>query len=218
MTMMTRLSILAALVAAVLLPGAATAYASLIDEVNAGDALAARVDSRAATCNDLSSAEFEHLGEYVMDRMVGSRATHEAMDARMDTMMGSQNADRMHELLGRNYAGCAATSSGGNLVGPGMMGTGMMGGAGGGMMSWGAMMSSSAWNWIHDGTWQHMTRSQWHQHAWRMMGSGVTFDSGGWSLGAVLALIFGSALLGGALVAVGMRLPRRRRPTHPHAG
>ncbi len=45
--------------------------------------------------------------------------------------MGSENADRMHQALGRRYAGCATTGTG--------FGSGMMGGAstGGG---WGAMM------------------------------------------------------------------------------
>lgn len=38
-----------------------------------------------------------------MDRMVGFRATHEAMNARMDAMIGSESADRMHQALGRRY-------------------------------------------------------------------------------------------------------------------
>ena len=88
--MTTRLSILVALLASILAFGASSAYASLSDEVNAGKTIAARVDAGTATCKNLSTTDFEHLGEYVMERMVGSRAAHEAMNARMDAIMGTR--------------------------------------------------------------------------------------------------------------------------------
>jgi hypothetical protein len=78
-----------------------------------------------------------------MERMVGSRSAHEAMNSRIETMIGAVNADRMHQALGRRYAGCATTATGSGMMGGAGMtgGAGMMGGAstGGG---WGAMMGS----------------------------------------------------------------------------
>ena len=154
--MSTRISILAALVASMLAFGAASAYASLSDEVSSGRAIAARVDAGTTACKTLSTTEFEHLGEYVMERMVGSRSAHEAMNGRMEAIIGAGNADRMHQALGRRYAGCATTGRPAH----GMMGGGgMMGGAsaGGG---WGAMMRSDL-SWMRNGSWQHMTRADW---------------------------------------------------------
>ncbi len=72
--MTTRISILVALLASMLAPGAASANASLSKEVNAGRAIAARVDVGTATCTTLTTTDFEHLGEYVMERIRGSRA------------------------------------------------------------------------------------------------------------------------------------------------
>ncbi len=52
--MTTRISILVALVASMLAFGAAAAYASLSDEVNAGKAVAAHVDAGTANCKKLT--------------------------------------------------------------------------------------------------------------------------------------------------------------------
>ncbi len=201
-------------VLATMLLAAGPGLAALAGEVSAGQSVAQRLQSGRADCQSLRSTDFEHLGEYVMDRMVGSRAGHQAMNARMDAMMGEANADRMHELLGRRYAGCGGTASSG--VTPGGLGPGMMGGGGGGMMGGGALMNSASWSWMHDGSWQHMTRAQWHQLAGRMMGGDIAFGSDGRSTGAVIALILGSALVAAALVIVVVRYWPRRRPAEPH--
>jgi hypothetical protein len=34
------------------------------------------------------------------------------MNARMSAMLGAANGERMHELMGRRYAGCAASGAG----------------------------------------------------------------------------------------------------------
>lgn len=215
--MTVRFTSLLASVFAALLLATAPALASLSDEVSAGQTIAGQLQSGAATCKTLSSSDFEHLGEYVMEHMVGSSSVHAAMNARMDQMMGSQNTDRMHQLLGRNYAGCATRTAGNAApTGAGMMGGtggGMMGGSStGGVMGWGAMMSSSAWSWMHDGSWQHMSRGDFQQLATTMMGansgSGI---GGGWSAWVVLAAVFGALLLG-AVIAVALV----RRPRRPH--
>jgi hypothetical protein len=205
-------SLLASVFAALLL-AAAPALASLSDEVSAGQTIAGQLQNGTATCKTLSSSDFEHLGEYVMQHMVGSSSVHAAMNARMDQIMGSQNTDRMHQLLGRNYAGCA-TGSSTAPTGSGMMGGtggGMMGGGStGGVMAWGAMMSSSAWSWMHDGSWQHMSRGDWQQLSTTMMGANSgSGTGGGWSAWAVLAAVFGALLLGAVIAVAVVRRPRR---------
>lgn len=206
--MTSRISILAAVLASALAFGASPALASLTGEVNAGKGVAARVDARTATCKNLSNTDFEHLGEYVMGRIVGSRSAHEAMDARMEAMMGSANADRMHQALGHRYAGCANTSTGYGM----MSGSGMMGATGG----WGAM-TGSGYAWMRNGDWQHLTRAGWQRAGRYMMGNGWMTSAGGsgWSTGAVIALVLGALVLGGVTVFAVLRTPRWRGPSRP---
>jgi hypothetical protein len=210
-----RLTSVLATVFAALLLAAAPALASLADEVSAGKAIAGQLQSATATCKTLSGSDFEHLGEYVMEHMVGSPSVHAAVNARMDRMMGSQNADRMHQLLGRSYAGCITGAA--SATAP--MGSGMMGGSGGGgVIGFGAMMGSSAWSWMHDGGWQHMSRGDWRQLAATMMGTGVSSGSGdGWSTWAVLAAVLGGLLLAGAIATAVVRRPRRPHLPGPSA-
>lgn len=182
------------------------AFASLADEVSAGQAVAAQAQSGKTSCNALSDAQFKHLGEYVMDRMVASRAAHEAMNARMSQAVGVENADRMHELMGRRFAGCATGSAAGDMS----MCPGMMSGSGHGG-GWG-MMSSSDWGWMHSGSWQQMSQSQWRQLASTMMGARFTSGDQGWSTGAVVAVVLGALLLGALLAVLLVRRPWRHRP------
>jgi hypothetical protein len=211
--MTTRISILMALLASMLAFGAATAYASLSDQVNAGKAIAARVDASTATCTNLSTTAFEHLGEYVMERMVGSRSAHEAMNARIEAMMGTENADRMHQALGRRYASCATTGTGYGMMG----GAGMMSGSSTGAGGWAAMMSSDL-SWMRNGSWQHMNRADWQRAGRNMIGSGMMGTaSGDWGIGAVVGVVLGALLLGGLAVYAALRRPWRHGPSHPSA-
>jgi hypothetical protein len=208
MTMTTRLSILIAVLASMLAFGATSALASLSDEVSAGKTIAARGDAGTATCTNLSTTDFEHLGEYVMERTVGSRSAHQAMNARMDAIMGTENSDRMHQAIGRRYAGCTTTGTGAGMMG----GTGMMGTTGG----WGAMMGPN-YAWMRNGAWQHMTRSDWQRAGNYMMGHGwmMAVGGSGWSTGAVIAVVLGALALGGLAVYALVRRPWRHGPSHP---
>ena len=205
--MTPRLSILLAVFAGILAFGASSALASLSDEVNGGKATAARVDAGTTRCENLSTTDFEHLGEYVMERMSGSRSAHEAMNARMEAMIGSENTDRMHAAIGRSYAGCA-TGTGSGMMG----GTGMIGGTGG----WGTMMGSG-YAWMRNGAWQHMTRADWQRAGGYMMGQGWMMDGGGsgWSSGAIIAAVLGALALGGLAVYTLLRRPGRRGRSRP---
>jgi hypothetical protein len=204
--MFARVSLLL-VVAAALLAGAVTpAFAALGDEVAAGGTIAKQLQAHTTSCSKLSDTDFEHLGEYVMERAVGSRAAHAAMNQRMASMMGSAAEERMHQLMGRRYADCGVAGAGAS---------GMMGGGGGMASGVGgtAMMSSSDLSWMRNGNWQHMSRSQWRdvQRAWMgtaMMGNGRH----GWSVGGILAAVFGAVLMGGLVAFLAVRRPWRPRP------
>jgi hypothetical protein len=168
------------------------AAANVTSEVQRGQQLAIAVRSGQQPCSALSADDFELVGEYAMDRFIGNRAAHEAMNQHMVQMMGSAGERRMHIALGYRYIGCpgAPPSSwlgpmagmmgnygGGSGPGPGMMGP-RRGGPGG---SYGPMMRA---------------------------GSHGDRDLSG---PAIAALGFVAAVLGGLLVAFALYL-RGRRP------
>ena len=171
----------------------AGAAADLGSEVAQGQSLARSLQAGQTTCGGLKADDFEAIGEYAMDRFVGNRARHEAMNAHMVRMMGAAGERRMHVALGYRYTGCGGAPQSGWL-GPmaGMMGrygpgnataggygSGMMGGRGNGPM----------------------------------MGPGLhSLDGDVSALGAV-AIGIGAAIAGGLLVALGFGIrARRQRP------
>ena len=162
-----------------------------------------------AECSRLATDDFEHLGEYVMERMLGSRPAHEAMNERMASMLGDANSERMHELMGRRYAGCGTAAAGGA-----MMGSGMMAGPG-----WAAMMRSQDFAWMRTGVWRQMSRADWQRTGASWMGPGMMSRTDhGWSSAAVVALVLGALAVGGlALYAVLLRPWRRHHPRGPAA-
>lgn len=181
------------------------AAASTAGEVRAGQTLTEQLQAGKTTCARLTTADFEHVGEYVMARMAGSTAQHEALNTRMRAALGAERAEQMHVLMGERYTGCSRSGGG--------MGPGMMGGAGG---EWGSMMNSSHWNWMHDGSWQRMSNADWHRQSdgW---GPGIMGDEGhGWWPGAIIGLV---ALVAAALAAgvwFGWRGARKPRTGDEH--
>ncbi len=182
----------------------ASAATSLAEEVAAGQVLSARLESGAVGCAQLSDSDFDHLGEYVMNRMVGSLARHQALNERMTAMMGADGEARMHVLMGQRYAGCLGTGT------DGAMGPGMMGGRSG-TLPWSQMMGSGMWSWMSDGHWQQMSRGDWQRLSDQWMGPGMMSVRGHrWSAGDT-ALTLGVALLVAAAVVGGVLLWGRRR-------
>jgi len=151
--MLCRVVLLLAAMAA--LVSAAPAAASVSDEVAAGRALAEQLQTGGTTCDNLSTGDFEHLGQYVVSRMAGSPQLHAAMIERMRTVLGSDNEQPMRTLMGQRYAGCAASGNVGPMMGPGMMGRGWSDDR-----TWGPMMNSDTWNWMRDGNWQQMNQAE----------------------------------------------------------
>jgi hypothetical protein len=176
-----------------LLVCAAPAAAALGDEVAAGHQLAGQLQAGTTSCDRLSDDDAEHLGEYAMERMLGSRAAHAAMNERMTAMLGSDRTERMHQLVGRRYAGCASA--------------GMMGGVG-------TMMGSRDLAWMRDGSWQHMSRGDWQHLGAAWMGPGMMGDDD-WSAGTVIALVAGIALATAIVAFIAGRRRSARRAATP---
>lgn len=201
---------IALLAAFVLLVSPASALASLAGEQREGQALIAQLQAGTKTCRDLSSEDFDHIGEYVMSRALGSTSLHQAMNNRMAAMLGEQGESRMHQLMGERYTGCGATVAGSGAYG-GMMGPAMMGGyyGGGGIA---AMMGSGDWSWMTSGAWQHMSRQDWQRLQQRLLGTSAS-SGGGWSAPAIVAVTLGGVLIVVALTFAVLRRPSRRPPT-----
>jgi hypothetical protein len=184
---------LAAVIAALALfalPASATA--DLGSEVAHGQALADSLQSGQRSCGDLHADDFEAIGEYAMDRFIGNRAAHEAMNAHMVQMMGPQGERRMHIALGYRYTGCAGAQQSG-WIGPM---AGMMGGYG------------SGGGYPRGGVGQGMMGGRSYGP---MMGWGFGSQGGGVSALGAVAIGVGAAILGGLLVALVLGL-RGRRP------
>ena len=175
-----------------------SAQADLASEVNQGHRLADAIRSNERQCSELSADDFELIGEYAMDRFLGNRATHEAMNQHMVRMMGDAGERRMHITLGYRYTGCTGAPPS-SWLGPmaGMMGGyrgGYPGGTGPGMM--GRPGGAGGYN----GPMMGGPRGP--------LGSSGENDLSGL---AIAALAFGAAVLGGLLVAFVLHL-RARRP------
>jgi len=116
------------LVAALLLLFVAPA-ASQTPDARAADLLSA-LERGEIECSGLDGEDYATVGELAMGRMVGSPQAHEAMDEAMAQMMGEPGRDRMHEVIGQRFAGCAQPGSP-NGFGQMMGVMGMMGGGSG---------------------------------------------------------------------------------------
>ena len=134
--------VLAAVVAAALVPTPASAET----EAEQGGQLVQRIEAGTTTCRSLSTSDFDHIGVYVMERMLGSAAAHEAMNGRMRAMMGTRGETLAHVYMGQRFAGCAtgrAPAAFGAMMGM-MGGYGSSGMMGGGYRGNGGMMGSSS--------------------------------------------------------------------------
>jgi hypothetical protein len=199
-----------ALAFAIVLALSAPAGASVTSEQQEGAQTLSAVHEGKLKSTNLSSSQYEHVGEYLMGQALGSTASHERMNSLMDQMMGSTAVDQMHVYLGERYLG----NSGAQIPGRyapmygliGMM-TGYRGSSIAGMMS-GYLNSQS------QGTTPNSIGPG-------MMGYGTgtsASSSSGWPTGAIIAVvILGALLLAGALVLLVQMLrgrDYRGRPRH----
>lgn len=188
----------------------AAAHASLADEQRQGQDLIAQLHAGTKTCRDLSADDFDHVGEYVMGRAVGSTAAHAAFNQRMRAVMGDQAEGRRHQLIGARYVNCAVPGAAGYGYG-GMMGPGMMGGNYGNG-GWGSMMNSSDWNWMMGGAWQSMNRQDWQRLQQQLLGTNSSNGHNGASGWMIATIGLAALLLGAAITLLIIRGRPFRRP------
>jgi putative membrane protein len=185
---------LAAVLALAALPAAPAIGAT---EAQQGAQLLRSLQAGKLTCSSLRTDDFDHIGDYVMERMLGSSAAHEAMNRQMTTMMGSRGETQAHVFMGQRFAGCAtgrAPAAFGAMMG--MMGAGMMGSAYGGTAS-STMMGSGS------------------QGAGGMMGFGYVSPSAsrneGWSSADTVMVVLMGLLIALAIGALAAWRPWRHR-------
>jgi hypothetical protein len=181
------------LAAALLLPAAAAGRQTR--EEQKGQALDESVRSMERRCSDLSTEDFELIGEYAMGRYLADPAAHEAMNRRMTRMMGAVGERRMHVALGYRYAGCRGGPAWG-WMGPmaGMMHGHYGGGESGGSFGPGMMGGNG--------------EGEGHEYRGSMMGSRHRGGDGIGDLGVVLVALAAAAIGAGIAVLV----LRRRGP------
>jgi len=130
-----------ATVALIMSFASAPALGSTASEEQQGAALVKAINTKARTCESLTSADLERIGEYAMGLNFTTAAGHDAMNRRTRAMMGARGSGQAHQAMGRTYSGCGSTgqdgsSGAGTMGGYGSSGSGMMGGSayGPGMM------------------------------------------------------------------------------------
>ena len=100
-------------------PGSASAGAE-----RQGAQLLQRFQAGEQKCQQLSRDQSESIGEYVMGRMLGSTARHDAMDRQIRNTSGASGEAQVHVFMGQRFTGCstdAAPAAFGSMIG--MMGS-----------------------------------------------------------------------------------------------
>ncbi len=128
----------ALVVSALLAVAALAATAAMADtsQEQQGAKILGDIQAGKLTCKSLTTDDFDRIGNYVMGRMLGTPAAHEAMDRQMIAMMGASGEKQAHVFMGQRFAGCAGgrvPQAFGSMMG--MMGAGMMGSSYGGNSS-----------------------------------------------------------------------------------
>jgi hypothetical protein len=150
-----------------------------------GAALLGQIQSGQTSCGKLSSNDFVLMGEYDMERIMGSTAAYDAMDREMHATGGANSEQLADQFMGERLGDCA-TGNGPVAFGTmmGIMGTSEMG------ASYGSGYPSDR------------DRSS-------MMGD-YGSDNSGVSVFAVAAIVFGAFVLTALIVwLVTRRIPRR---------
>lgn len=122
----------AAAVLAVMISVGAPAFAAeekptLAEEVASGLAILQKIQAKELACAAIADPDYELLGEYFMDQMMGD--SHEAMNLTLRQRIGESGEEAMHIAMGKRFSGCdisAALPLGGSGFFPMMQ---MMGGA-----------------------------------------------------------------------------------------
>ena len=108
-----------------------------LQDIQAGQTLYTKFQSKQVFCTSLQDADFEKIGEYLMNQQFGNTNSHIQMNDRMKAMMGDQGEERMHIAIGRSVTGCNTSSQqGGARTMMGWNSFGMMNGGFGSGGGW----------------------------------------------------------------------------------
>lgn len=69
-----------------------------------GQKIFEKFQKKEISCSSLKDNDFEKLGDYYMDQMMGS--SHEAMDQRIESVSGEEGLKNMHIVMGKRISGC----------------------------------------------------------------------------------------------------------------
>ena len=72
--------------------------------VAAGQQIWRELQAKQVSCGTLSDTNFENLGEYFMNQMMGS--SHEAMNQTIVSRVGASGEEEMHVAMGKRLSGC----------------------------------------------------------------------------------------------------------------
>jgi len=201
----------AAVVIVLAIAAATPAVASAASEQQQGAQVLSEVQAGKLQGTRVTSTQYQHVGQYLMGRALGSAQRYEAMDALMDRVMGQSVSDRMYQYMGERYLGKSVPPN--SSYGPyyswmaNMMSryggpyAGLMGGY---MM--GAYHSVAAQRSATDG----------YRMGPGMMGYGYASSQNaahtGMSTGAIIAVVLGAIAAVGLLVILLLGVVRRRAP------
>ena len=201
----------AALVLALGLAAMAPAVASAASEQQQGAQVLSEVQAGKLHGTKVTSTQYQHVGQYLMGRALGSAQRYEAMDSLMDRMMGQSVSDQMYQYMGERYLGksVAPNSSYGRYYSWMANMMSRYSGPYAGMMG-GYMMGA-----YHGLTGQGSVTGGYHMGP-GMMGYGYASSQSaahtGMSTGAIIAVVLGAIAAVGLLVVLLLGVAGRRAP------
>lgn len=101
-----------------------------LQDIQTGQDLYSKFQNKQISCTNLQDADFEKIGEYLMNQQFGNVNTHIQMNERIKRMMGNQGEERMHITIARSITDCNTNNQQGgvrNMMGYGYNGSMMSG-------------------------------------------------------------------------------------------
>lgn len=72
-----------------------------------GKDLLDKLNNKSISCQELTDADFEKIGEYFMGQSIGDTARHVAINNRIKSMMGDSGEEQVHITWGKRGSNCA---------------------------------------------------------------------------------------------------------------
>ena len=90
-----------------------TPSAQDIKDIQTGQNLYNKFQSKQLSCGQLKDADFEKIGEYVMNQRFSNTNQHIQMNNQAKQMMGENGEEQMHIQIAKNATGCSSNGQGG---------------------------------------------------------------------------------------------------------